>query len=447
MKKTFLKKTFLLLGLLLGLKVFTATAQVDYQQSAGRFQQAADRFRDFYNRQLSDSIFALFSPQIKELSPPDKTKQMVTQLQGQYGFLKSADLIKQETGYATYKGIFAKGMLTIILALDKDGYLDGLRFAPYNPEAAKPERSNPEVSNPAAAGPGVSNFTLKTVSGNIYGTLVLPKGDQKVPVVLIIAGSGPTDRNGNASSMGLNTNAYKMLADSFLQHGIASLRYDKRGIGESAAAMKSESDLKFEDYISDAAGLIKMLRADGRFSKVIVLGHSEGSLIGMIAAGREKADAYISLAGVGERIDKPIERQLEAQSPALAAKATILFDSLSKGYTVQQPDVTLMSLFRPSVQPYMISWLQYDPQQEIRKLKMPVLLIQGTTDFQVSVQDAQLLAKAKPDATLELIEGMNHILKQGPAGRAENMATYNMPELPLKAELVQDIETFILHRS
>jgi pimeloyl-ACP methyl ester carboxylesterase len=236
---------------------------------------------------------------------------------------------------------------------------------------------------------------------------------------------------------------YKMLADSLLLHGIASLRYDKRGVGESKAVVKSEASGKFEDLVDDAAGFIKMLKADHRFSKVIVLGHSEGSLIGMIAAGRTKSDAFISVAGPGERIDKIIERQLAAQSPQLAAEATVIFDSLGRGYAVQKPDQELLFLFRPSVQPYLMSWLRYDPREEIKKLAQPVMILQGATDIQVSIQDAQLLKKAKPDAVLKLVAGMNHILKQASADRQKNMATYSMPDLPLDAELVGDIAAFV----
>jgi pimeloyl-ACP methyl ester carboxylesterase len=421
-----MKKGFLFV--LFTLAVFTAAAQDGYQ-----YQKASVRFREFYNRQQGDSIYSMYSPAVKEILSPDKTKLMIAQLHEQFGDLQSTELMEQKDSYASYKATFTKGMLTILLSLDKDMHIGGLRFIPYHPEQA--------AANQADSG---SNFTLKTASGTIYGTLVLPEGNKKVPVVLIIAGSGATDRNGNSPSPGPTTNMYEMLADSLLQKGIASLRYDKRGVGQSKAAAKSESEVKFEDYINDAAGLVKMLKADDRFSKVVVLGHSEGALIGMVAAGREKADAYISVAGAGERIDKTLERQLEAQSPGLAAKTTVIFDSLRKGYTVQPPPgALLMSLFRPSVQPFLISWLQYNPQQEIGKLKMPVLLIQGTTDLQISVDDAQLLKKAKPDATLELVDGMNHVLKQASADRRENGATYNNPGLPLKGELVKDIETFI----
>jgi hypothetical protein len=271
----------------------------------------------------------------------------------------------------------------------------------------------------------------------------MPDEKKKVPVVLIIAGSGPTDRNGNSDQGVLKANEYKMLADSLKLAGIACVRYDKRGIGESSTAMKSEDSIRFEDGIKDAEGFIKMLKADVRFSKVIVLGHSEGSLIGMIAARQEKAAAFISVAGIAQRADKIIEQQIRAQSGELAAQATIILDSLDKGYVVKDIDPSLTSLFRPSIQPYMISWLKYEPKQEIRKLTAPVLILQGTTDIQVNVEEAESLKKACPKATLKLITGMNHVLKQATEFYAENVATYSKPELPLSPGLMPAIDKFI----
>jgi len=290
-----------------------------------------------------------------------------------------------------------------------------------------------------------SKATLLTPTGELYGTLLIPANRQRVPVVLIIAGSGPTDRNGN-STMGVTASPYKMLADSLFQHGIASLRYDKRGIAESAKAMRSESELTFGNYIDDAVGWIRWLRADMRFSRVIVLGHSEGSLIGMVAARETHADGYISVSGAGERIDKIINAQLQARAPQLAEKAAVLLDSLTKGQYVQEPGGALNALFRSSVQPYLISWCRYDPKEEIKKLHIPILILQGTTDIQVSVAEAQALKNAQPAATLVLIEGMSHVLKPAPADPQQNMATYNMPGLSLKPELVTAIDTFVLRK-
>jgi len=276
----------------------------------------------------------------------------------------------------------------------------------------------------------------------LHGTLQLPALQGKVPVVLIIAGSGPTDRDGN-SRLGVRCNAYRMLADSLQRDGIATLRYDKRGIGASAGAMKSESEIRFEDMIRDAAGFALQLKKDGRFSKVIILGHSEGSLVGMVAARDARADGFISLAGAGDRIDRIIESQLKTQLPQLVEQARSLFDSLGQGFTVQEPKNYLASLFHKSVQPYIMSWMKYDPQAEIKKLSFPVLILQGTTDIQVSVEDARKLKAAKPDATLQIITGMNHILKPAPADSKQNIATYTQPELGLHPALTAIIRDFV----
>ena len=285
---------------------------------------------------------------------------------------------------------------------------------------------------------------LKTATGDLHGTLLIPENKQPLPVVLIIAGSGATDRNGNAP--GMNADIYRALADSLSANGIASLRYDKRGVGESTPAMRSESELTFDVSIADAAGWIGSLKSDPRFSTVTVLGHSEGSLIGMIAAKTAHADGYISVSGAGQRIDRIIIKQLREAAPQFAEQASILLDSLSKGYTVHEPGGPLNSLFRSSVQPYVISWLKRDPQEEIKKITIPILILQGTTDIQVSVDEARMLKAAKPEATLVLIDSMNHILRQAPADRQANILTYNVPSLPLKPQLVSAIDVFVFHR-
>jgi hypothetical protein len=273
--------------------------------------------------------------------------------------------------------------------------------------------------------------------------LTVPVKPKKSPVVLIIAGSGPTDRDCN-SPLGIKTNAYKMLAESFAENGISTVRFDKRGIAESKTAAASESELRFETYINDAVGWINMLKKDKRFSKTIVLGHSEGSLIGIIAAEKTGISKFISLAGVGSPADTILRRQLKGQlPPQLMAESNNILDSLRSGKTVSKVNPVLISLYRPSVQPYLISWIKYDPSTEINKLKIPVLIVQGTTDIQVSVDDAKQLAAAKPDAKLLIVDNMNHILKEAEADRQKNIATYNQPELPLKQGLVKELVSFI----
>jgi pimeloyl-ACP methyl ester carboxylesterase len=221
------------------------------------------------------------------------------------------------------------------------------------------------------------------------------------------------------------------------------VRYDKRGVGESAAIVKSESELLFSHMIDDAAGFINMLKKDPRFSRVVVLGHSEGSLIGMIAAAREKAAGFISVAGTAERADKTIKKQLFEQSPTSAKNALPILDSLVNGYTVQKIDPSYNALFRPSIQPYMRSWFKYEPVQEIKKVKAPILILHGTNDIQVGKAHAELLKKASPAATLKFVYWMNHVLKPAPSTRAENIATYSDENLSLSAGLMPPILRFI----
>ena len=287
-----------------------------------------------------------------------------------------------------------------------------------------------------------TKVSLQTSSGTIYGTLTTPLAPQKLPVALIIAGSGPTDRDGNNVKM--KNNSLKILSMELAKRGIASLRYDKRGIAESKDAGKSEAELRFDDYIADAAGWVEMLKKDKRFSQLIVIGHSEGSLIGMIAAA--KADKFVSVAGAGRSADKVLKQQLGAQPKEIQDVSFPIIDSLKAGKTVADAPAMLYALFRPSVQPYMISWFKYDPALEIKKLSIPALIVQGTNDIQVSVEDAKLLSAANPQAGLLLIENMNHVFRIVTGDRQANMAAYGNPELPISNELVQSISDFILKK-
>jgi pimeloyl-ACP methyl ester carboxylesterase len=283
--------------------------------------------------------------------------------------------------------------------------------------------------------------TLETETGDLFGTLLLPENDFPHTVALIISGSGPTDRDGNNPQM--KNNALKMLAEVLAQNNIASLRYDKRGVAASAAAAGAESELRFDHYIDDAKAWIKKLAADERFDSLVVIGHSEGALIGAKAAQREEVDKFVSIAGAGNPAAQIIKDQISMQAPMFLDQTVEILDTLEQGHTTDSIPQALYRLFRPSVQPYMISWFQYNPQEEIAKLEKPVLIVQGTTDIQVEVKDARLLAKANPDAQLEIIEGMNHVLKPSSAERNENMATYTNPDLGLKPELMEKVVSFI----
>jgi pimeloyl-ACP methyl ester carboxylesterase len=294
--------------------------------------------------------------------------------------------------------------------------------------------------SPCASEPMESPAELSTASGTIRGTLLLPAGCSRPTVALIVPGSGPTDRNGN--SAGITADAYRWLANSFAEQGVASVRYDKRGLGGSADAR--EPELRFEPYVADVAAWITRLAADPRFAGVMLAGHSEGSLIGILAIERAPVAAFLSLAGPGRPFGEVLREQIgRGNSGALLTRANQILDELEAGREVADVPPELALLFDPGLQPYLISIFQYDPAIEIAKLTAPTLIAQGTTDFQVSVMDAEKLAAARPDAQLLLVSGMNHMLKSATLDLADQQLAYTDPTRPLAPDLVQGIDTFL----
>lgn len=286
--------------------------------------------------------------------------------------------------------------------------------------------------------------TLETPAGILYGTLLLPDTKPTYPVVLFISGSGPTDRNGNSPLLSGPNNSLKMLAEYLAANGIASLRYDKRGAGEGAKIMGGEANLRFDTYINDAVLWSKQLRRDKRFSTLTIVGHSEGSLIGMIAAQGNNADGYVSLAGFGRPAGQVILDQLRPQLPPdLMKTSEEIVASLTAGKTYEPVPPQLNILFRPDIQPYLISWFSRDPSRELAKLAVPVLIAQGTTDIQVSVAEAKLLAKAAPDASLLMVEGMNHVLKPVPDDKDRQIKSYSDPSLQIAPQLAAEMVKFV----
>jgi len=298
-------------------------------------------------------------------------------------------------------------------------------------------------SRPAGLTVRSEESALDTGSGTLFGTLTLPEGEGPTPVVLIVAGSGPTDRDGNSPLFPGKNDSLKLLAEGLAGYGIAALRYDKRGIAASRAAGADEGEVDFEVFIQDAAAWVARLERDPRFSSVGVVGHSEGSLIGMVAAGRAGTDAYVSIAGAGKPLYQTILDQLRARAPELVADATEIMTTLRRGQAVAEVRPELESLFRPSVQPFLISLFRYDPGVEISRLEIPVLIVNGSHDLQASVEEAHLLAAARPEAGLRIIEGVNHVLKRAPADPQGNFATYGDPSLPLDQELLEAVGGFL----
>jgi alpha/beta superfamily hydrolase len=279
------------------------------------------------------------------------------------------------------------------------------------------------------------------VNSLLNGTLYTPlKQNNTTKLVILIAGSGPTNRNGN--QIGLTNNSLKLLAESLVNNGIAVYSYDKRIFAQMASGKLDEASLTFDNFIDDAKAVILYFKNQKKYHSITVAGHSEGALIGMVAANGN-ADAYISIAGAGRPIDEVLLEQIEKQAPFLKEEVEKNLATLKSGNTFELKNQMLASLFRASVQPYMISWIKYNPQNEIKKMQIPSLLINGDKDIQVSVQDAQLLQQAQPNAQLHIIPNMNHIFKVIKGDDTENKASYTNPELPICVELTSIITTFI----
>ncbi len=262
--------------------------------------------------------------------------------------------------------------------------------------------------------------------------------------LLLVAGSGPVDRDGNLPS--LRNDSLRLLAEGLAARGVATLRADKRGVGASQAAAPDEAALNLDTYVNDAVSWMHGLTADLAIGRVGLLGHSEGALIATLAAQQAPADHVVLAAGAGVPAGPAILRQLaDGGAPAdLVAAARGIIARLLRGEAVADVPDALAGLFRPSVQPYLASWLLRDPAVEAAALRCPVLVVQGTADLQMRVADARLLAAARPGAGLLLVPGMNHVLKVPAEGRAANIAAYADPDLPLAPGLVDGIAGFTL---
>lgn len=284
---------------------------------------------------------------------------------------------------------------------------------------------------------------LDTGTGTLHGSLLLPRSPNPVPVALIISGSGATDRDGNNSDAG-RTDSLKKLAWALARQGIASVRYDKRGVASGLPLAPDERTLSVEGYVADATAWAHKLSADSRFGPVTLIGHSEGALIATLAAPHTDAVAVVTLAGSGRPIDKVLREQLQERLPAdLYARSQQLLDSLKAGQVDEQVPDALHVVFRPSVQPYLISLFRQDPAKAFAALQVPALIVQGEHDIQVGLEDADALAAANPKARKVVIPGMNHVLRIVPMDLQRQVASYNNPGLPLAAGLAEAVAGFI----
>ena len=382
------------------------------QAEPATYRNVIGRFVKYYNANQADSIFNMFAPEVKVSLPLDKNRQMVGELQTRLGALGQATYLNMAENVAAYKVDFQRSTLLMKISLAPNNHISGLLFDNYTPgKPATPAAADAKptiATNANNTDPEVTEtpFALKTLAGTINGTIALPKQfSGKIPVVLIVAAGGLTDRDGNKSAQNQRPDSYKLLATALAKNGIASLRYDKRLVGEQVTVAK-EKLLRFNDYVDDAVAIITQIHDDPRFSKVVVLGHSEGSLAGMLAAYDQPVSGFISVEGESQPGDKIVTEQMKLRPEFLRENFKSILDTMRRGKVNEKVDPSNYDVARVSIQPFQMSWMAQEPAKAIKKLKIPVLIVQGTTDLQVAVADAERLKKAKSDAKLVTITGM-----------------------------------------
>jgi len=283
------------------------------------------------------------------------------------------------------------------------------------------------------------NFSSTEISVNPYidGTLLIPESTEDPPLVILIAGSGPTDRDGNQSFM--KNNMLKKVAEALTNDGVATYRYDKR-IVKQLKTRTFDKNIRFDDFVNDAKSVVSYFKPS--YSSIIIAGHSQGSLVGLLACETE-VDGFISLAGAGNPIDKIILEQISKTAPFFVEDTKRVFEILKSGETTTDYPPALASIFNLETQPFMSNWMQYNPQEHIEKLEIPTLIINGTKDLQMTTSEAQLLKERKPDAELVIIENMNHLLFEINGDDLENSKSYNEMHHPVMLEAITVILNFM----
>jgi pimeloyl-ACP methyl ester carboxylesterase len=276
--------------------------------------------------------------------------------------------------------------------------------------------------------------------GAIDAVLTIPPGVERPPVALLIAGSGSTDHDGNGPQIKPAT--LKKLSEQLLARNIATLRYDKRGAGGWKAAFGHPEDFRFKDYVDDAVLLVNFLRGSGKFSRVVLVGHSEGGLVAILAARRVPVDRLVLLATAARRQGDLLKAQLEKQlKPEIFAAIAKAIDDIMAGQIVDPLPPGLA--IPPSMQPGIASAFTEDPIDPLRKIETPTLIVGGGRDHQVARLDFVALSAAAPAAKTLWLTDMNHVLNDV-SDEADDLAAYSQSERPLDSVLIDQVATFIL---
>ncbi len=286
-----------------------------------------------------------------------------------------------------------------------------------------------------------SAVTIPGPQGPLAGTLL--DAGKGAPVVVVIPGSGPTDRDGN-NPMGVTAASYRLLAEALAERGVSTLRIDKRGMFGSGRAVTDANAVTIADYAADAKGWAAEAARRTGAPCAWLLGHSEGGLVALKAAQDPRGLCGVILIAAGGRpLGAVMREQLRtnpANAPILSA-ALGAIDSLEAGRRVDPATLPppLAGLFPAAVQGFLIDAFAQNPTALAARITLPVLIVQGDRDLQVSVDDARALAKADPQATLAIVPGVNHVLKTVGEGRAANLSAYADPSLPVAPTVVDAV--------
>jgi pimeloyl-ACP methyl ester carboxylesterase len=277
------------------------------------------------------------------------------------------------------------------------------------------------------------------VNSFIDGTLLLPESE-KPPLAIIIAGTGPIDRDGNQNF--LVNNSLKKLAVGLTKKGIATFRYDKRIVKQIREGNVDEN-MMFDHFVTDAKSVINYFGNNTFFSGIYVIGHSQGSLVGMLASQNNDVEGFISIAGAGKPIDEVIIDQISSMAPQLEEPSRSAFNELKSGKTTTNYPPALESVLNLSTQPFIMNWMKYHPCNIITGLPIPCLIINGTKDLQVPVDEANRLAASNENAELLIIDNMNHVLFTIEGDNLENSKSYGESFREISSELITSISNFI----
>ena len=276
-----------------------------------------------------------------------------------------------------------------------------------------------------------------SINENIYGSIVEPKIRSNSSLVIFIGGSGPIDRDGNQSFM--KCDMFKKLAYSLSKKGISSFRYDKRVVTQIRKG-KLDKKITFDDFVSDAIAIIDFF--ESKYNSIVIAGHSQGSLVGLLSIN-EGVSGFISLSGAGRTIDMVIEDQISKTAPMLLEDTKKIFKILRSGKITEDFPLPLYSLFNIEIQPFMISWMQYDPKKIIAKIPIPSLIINGDNDLQVDEKEAKLLYNSAQNSEILIVKNMNHVLVEIEGDELKNVKSYNNPELKISEIVIEKMIEFI----